>query len=73
MEDNKTFLKISRANGELVFFNLRHISMVFADPTDRSILIVGTGFEKRFRSEEALHVLQTIDQMTLTGPADGAH
>lgn len=69
MEENKTFLKINRANGELVFFNLRHISMVFADPNDRSILIVGTGFEKRFRSEEALHILQIIDQMTIPGSA----
>lgn len=73
MEDNKTFLKISRANGELVFFNLRHISMVFADPVDRSILIVGTGFEKRFRSEEALHVLQIVDQMTVAGSAEAGH
>lgn len=70
MEENKRFLKISRANGELIFFNLQHISMVFADPTDRSILIVGTGFEKRFRSEEALHILQIVDQMTLTGSAE---
>lgn len=73
MEENRTFIKISRANGELVFFNIRHISMVFADPVDRSILIVGTGFEKRFRSEEALHVLQTIEHMAILDSASKAH
>ncbi|HPA17112.1 MAG TPA: hypothetical protein PLU30_05150 [Verrucomicrobiae bacterium] len=73
MEDQKRFIKISRANGELVFFNLQHISMVFADPIDRSILLVGTGFEKRFRSEEALHVLQIIDQMALADSAAKGH
>jgi len=71
MEENRRFIKVRRANGELVFFNIQHISMVFADPVDRSVLLVGTGFEKRFRSEEALHVLQIVDGMAFADTGTG--
>ena len=68
--EQKRFFKLRRANGELVFFNLDHVSMVFADPVDRSILIVGTGYEKRFRAEEGLALMHLIDAMSTDVRAD---
>jgi hypothetical protein len=66
------FIKIRRMNGELVLLNINHISMVFADPLDRSIMVTGTGFEKRFRAEEGLALLQMIDSMSVEAHASPA-
>lgn len=63
------FIKVRRMNGELVLLSVEHISMVFADPIDRSILVTGTGYEKRFRAEEGLALLQMIDSMSVEAHA----
>lgn len=66
------FVKIRRGNGELIILNLDHVSMVFADPADKSILVVGTGFEKRLRPEDGLTLLQMIDGMSID-PTEISH
>lgn len=64
-----SFLKISRANGEIFYFNVDHVSMVYNNPTDKSIYVTGTGFEKKFRPDEAAQLMAVVEGLCLSAEA----
>ena len=64
-----SFLKIARANGEIFYFNVDHVSMVYNNPTDKSIYVTGTGFEKKFRPDEAAQLMTIVEELCLGAEA----
>jgi hypothetical protein len=64
-----SFLKISRANGEIFYFNVDHVSMVYNNPADKSIYVTGTGYEKKFRPDEAAQLVAIVEGLCLATEA----
>jgi hypothetical protein len=62
------FLRIARANGEAYYFNVNQLAMIYNNPADKTVIITGTGFEKKFRLEEAEQLLKVVEGMTAQAP-----
>jgi hypothetical protein len=65
------FVRVSKANGESFYFNMAHVTFIHDNPADKFVIVIGNGFEKKFRQEEAAGFLgainaQATDVTTLT-------
>lgn len=57
---NTPWVSVQRANGQIFYFNLDQVGMIFDNPADGEVLIYGNGWEKKFRPDEAKEFLETI-------------
>ena len=53
----------------MFYFNVDHVSMVYNNPTDKSIYVTGTGFEKKFRPDEAAQLVAIVEGLCLSSEA----
>jgi hypothetical protein len=58
------FLKIARANGECYYFNLNQLAMIYQNPDDKTVVVTGSGFEKKFRADEAQQIIAQVENLT---------
>jgi hypothetical protein len=64
------FVKIERSNGEIFYFNVNHVTMIFDNPGDKKVVVTGTGFEKIFRPDEAKELLAILNALTVHMPPE---
>jgi hypothetical protein len=60
------FLKIQRTNGETFYFNLVHVSMIYENVSEKNVLVIGTGYEKKFVATEAAELMNVVQGMVAT-------
>jgi type 1 glutamine amidotransferase len=69
MDSSHKFFVIRRANGETFYFNLAHVAMVFDNPEDRVIQVVGAGFEKNFHPNDAKPFVEQLRKAVINPDA----
>jgi uncharacterized protein YlzI (FlbEa/FlbD family) len=62
----QSFLRIARTNGETFYFNMQHVSMIYVNPSDKYVVVTGTGFEKKFTPDEATELMAVVNSLVAT-------